>query len=142
MLIDYTLHALTHTGMVFHYCLQQTCVWALLHSIFLFWSLIFPFNYRRLRISGKSRYAHIISVLVALILPLLGALVPLKEGYFSSRSPTLACIARNADYIYYFLVLPISIILCISSCLLVITFWKIFKVSDVVRYSESLMTLQ
>ncbi len=118
----------TPTGIVFHYCLTQCCVWALLHAVFLFWGLIFPFNYRLLRVSGRVRYAHIISVLVAMIIPVIGALVPLKDGYLSSRNPTLVCIARNADYAYYFLVLPMSIILGITSCLMVVTFWIIFKV--------------
>ena len=101
----------------------------MLHAVFLFWAVVFPFKYKEFQGLGKIRYAHIISVLVALILPLPAALVPLKDGFLSSRNPTLLCVGRNADYIYYFLVLPISIILGISSYLLVVTFWVIFKVS-------------
>lgn len=82
-----------------------------------------------MRLSGKARKAHIISVLVALTVPLIGALAPLKDGFLSSRNPTLTCIARNADYVYYFLVLPCSIVLGLASCLMVVNIWVIFKVS-------------
>ena len=103
-------------------------MWAVLHAIFLFWGVKFPFNYRKLQLYGKIRYAHIISVLLALIFPLVTALIPLRDGFLSTRNPTLACLGRNTDYIYATLILPLSLAFGATSCLLVLTFWIIFKV--------------
>ena len=97
-------------------------MWAVLHAVFLFWGVSFPFSYRQLRISGRIHYAYIISVLLALTLPLPSALIPLKDGYLNFRNPALSCVGRNVDYSYYILVLPLSIVLGVTSCLLVLTF--------------------
>ena len=115
-------------GLAYSYCLEQASVWAFLHGIFLFWAVVLPFNYRQLRISGRIRYAHIISVVLAVIIPLPAALVHLKDGHIAYYTPTLLCQARNRDYGYYTFVLPVSIIMCITSCLLVVIIWTIFKV--------------
>ncbi len=98
------------------------------HAIFLFWAVKFPFSYRQLRISGRIRYAHVISVLLALIIPLPGALFYLKSGFLSPRNPPLICFGAGTDHGYYTFTLPISISLGSTSCLLMLTFWKIFKV--------------
>ena len=108
-------------------------MWAFLHGIFLFWAVVFPFNYRQLRISGRIRYAHIISVVLAVIIPLPAALVHLKDGHIAYHTPTLLCQSRNRDYTYYTLVLPVSIIMCITSCLLVVIIWTIFKVIIIIN---------
>ncbi len=133
----YTLHSckwhyitcFSLAGIVFNYCSGQICVWLVNHAIFLFWAVNFPFRYRSFRISGKIRYAHVISVLLALTLPLPGALVHLKDGYFAARNPTIICTGRNTDYTYYVFVLPVSVILGITSYLLIVSGWKIVKVS-------------
>ena len=77
------------------------------------------------------RYAHITCVLLALILPIVSALAPLKDGFVITRNPTLVCLAFNADYTYYFIVLPLSISFAVASCLLILTFWMIFKVRTI-----------
>ena len=108
-------------------------MWIFLHGIFLFWAVVFPFNYRHLRISGRIRYAHIISVVLAVVVPLPAALVHLKDGHIAFISPTLLCRGRNEDYAYYTFVLPVSIIMCITSCLLVVIIWTIFKVIIIIN---------
>ena len=108
-------------------------MWAFLHGIFLFWAVVFPFNYRQLRISGRIRYAHIISVVLAVVVPLPAALVHLKDGHIAFITPALLCQGRNRDYTYYTLVLPLSIIMCITSCLLVVIIWTIFKVIIIIN---------
>ena len=116
--------------MIYNYCIEQFCVWSMFHAAFLFWSVNFPFSYRQLRISGRIHYAHIISVLLALTLPLPGALVHLKDGYLIAFNfnPTIFCAGRNADYNYHTFYLPLSVFLCVTSCLLVLTCWTLFKV--------------
>lgn len=110
------------------YCLYQSCVWATLYAVILFWGVAFPFSYRQLKISGRIRYAHVISILLALILPLTSALIPLKNGFVSTRNPTIACVGRSTDLLYYTFILPLSIFLGITSFLHMLTFWIIFKV--------------
>ena len=130
---NYTFLYFTHTGISFNYFLQQTFIWALLHAVFLFWGVNFPYSYRHLRISGRIRHAHIISVLLALILPLPGALAPLKDGFLTTPNPPVFCIGRNIDFVFYFTALPLSFVGGAISCLFALTSWKIFKVGRLNR---------
>ena len=115
-------------GFLFTYGLEQLSMWGLLHAVFLFYAVVFPFSYRRLKLSGRIRYAHIFCVVLALVIPLPAALIHLKDGHNSIYTPTLVCAGRNTDYTYYTFVLPLSIILCVTSCLLVGIIWTIFNV--------------
>ena len=90
----------------------------------------YPLSYSRLKDSGRIRYGHLASVVLALTFPLVGALVHLKDGYFAARNPTIICTGRNTDYTYYTFVLPICIVLGITSYELILTGWKILKVRD------------
>jgi hypothetical protein len=115
-------------GFAFNYILVQISVWTVLHAIFLFYGVAFPYSFRKLRNSGRIRYAHIISVILAVLLPAIGPCVLLRDGYVIISTPTLTCVGRNLDITYYGVILPISILTCITSCLLVLLFWSIFKV--------------
>ena len=122
-------------GCVFYYCLEQICMWGFLHAIFLFWAVVFPFKYRQLKISGRMRYAHIISVVLAVVIPIPAALVHLKDGHSARFTPTFLCPGRNLDYTYYTLILPASIVVCVTSCILVVILWIIFKVIVIGLYT-------
>jgi uncharacterized membrane protein (UPF0182 family) len=117
-----------NTGFVFQYALGNLCTWVFLHTVFLFWGVVFPINYLQLRNSKKLHYAHVISVIVAVVVPLPLPFAHLKGGYVPTRSPAITCIGKNLDYSFYFFVLPFSIILATSTCLLVLVFWTILKV--------------
>ena len=117
-------------GIVFHYSLMQSTLWVLFHVTALFWGIAFPFHYRRIKANGYIKYIHITAVAVAVLVPLVSALAPLKDGFIPPTSTPIVCIAANADYTFYTLVLPISILLAISTCLLIFTFWIILKVSN------------
>ena len=117
-------------GISFTYFYQQTFVWAAIHAVFLFWAVNFPFSYRQqLHLSMRIRYAHAISILLALILPLPGSLIQLKDGFVNTQNPPNFCIGRNLNYIFYFTIIPLSLLVGITSCLFAITSWKIFKVN-------------
>ena len=109
---------------------MQSTLWVLFHVTALFWGIAFPFHYRRIKEDGYIKYIHITAVAVAVLAPLVSALAPLKDGFIPPRSPPLVCTAVNADYTFYTLALPISILLAISTCLLIFTFWIILKVSN------------
>ena len=116
-------------GVVFASGLQQLMMFGGSHAVFLFWAVVFPFSFRQLKLSGRMRYAHIISVILGILVPLPAGLTQLKDGYAASFTPTILCVGRNRDYTYYAFVLPSCIIMCTVSCLLVIIIWTIFKVT-------------
>ena len=105
-------------------------MFGLIHTVFLFWSVVFPFNYRKFRMSGRIRHAHIISVVLAVVIPIPAPLIHLKDGYeFTSSFPAVHCIPRNVGLTFYTMVIPISILLCITTYLRVLIIWTIFKVN-------------
>lgn len=117
-----------YIGFVFNYCLVQISIWAALHATFLLWAVKYPYSYRQLRVSGRIRYAHVISVILAVVFPLLGPCILLRDGYSSIASPPLACTGRNLDVTYYTIILPVSFLVGMTSCLLVLLLWALFKV--------------
>ncbi len=139
--INIISHTCDHAGVTFYYSIEQMCIWAVLHAAFLFWAIYFPFSYRRLQMSGKMRYAHIISVLLALILPLLGALIPLKEGHIIGRNPSYTCFGRNSNYTFYTFILPVSISMAVTLSLLMLTFLMIFKVGRLSQFWNTVKPL-
>ena len=116
------------TGLAFVYFVIQLDAWAAVHSIFLFWGVRFPFNYRSLKASGNVRYAHIISVLLVVILPIPGPFIILKDGYLITDNPNLVAAGRNPDLTYFFFTLPSNTLLFITSVMLFLLFWTVFKV--------------
>ena len=122
------LHYLTTTGFVFNYCVVQFTVWTVLHAVFLLWGVRRPFSYQRFKNSGRIVYAHIVSVILGVIVPIPSALLPLIDGYVVTATPTIACAGRNLDITYYTFILPMSVTLGTTSCLLVLIVWTIFKV--------------
>lgn len=121
--------SLTHAGMVFVYCLIQLNIWTTFHSSFLFCGVRFPYSYRHLKTSGRLRYAHIITVLSAVVLPIPGPLVLLFiDGYMVTDHPNLITAARNPDLYFFLFTLPASILVAIICIMLVLTFWTILKV--------------
>ena len=61
-------------------------------------------------VSKIRRNAHIISILLAAVSPLPGALVHLKDGYIVTRSSAFVCLGRNRGFTFYGFVLPTSIL--------------------------------
>ena len=117
---------------MFSYVLVQTSVWVVLDAVFLFWAIVAPFSYQHFKeFSEKIRIAHnvIISVLLGLLVPLPGALLPLVDGHTMLFSLTLYCSPTNSIYIYYTMTLPISIFGGISTILQIYTTWTLFKVA-------------
>ena len=130
-LVIIIVFSMTHfIGFVLHYCLLQYTVWSVMHLIFMFWSIEFPFSYRQLKISGRIRYAHVGSVVLAILIPLPAGLIHLKDGYVDSLIPSLSigCVGLRFDYNYYTLILPLSVLVAIATCLLVLIIWTLFKV--------------
>ena len=122
--------SMTHfIGFVLYYCVMQCTVWSAIHFIFMFWSIEFPFSYRQLKISGRIRYAHVGSVVLAILIPLPAGLIHLKDGYIDSLIPAIGCVGFRFDFNYYIMILPLSVLVAITTCLLVLIIWTLFKVN-------------
>ena len=112
-----------------NYCLLQITVWTILQAMFMFWSVAYPFRFRQLKITGNIRYAHIISILLALLIPLPSAFIQLVDGSVFVTSLVLPCLGRSVDYIYYTFILPDSLLIMCEVITLVFIIWILFKVS-------------
>ena len=111
-----------------NYCFVNIAVWGSLLAAFVYWSVGHPFSFRQLKVTGRIRYAHIISILLSLIIPLPSAFAPLIDGSVFTTSLVLPCLSLNADYVYSTFILPINILLGIQVVLLVLIIWILFKV--------------
>ena len=128
MSYNYTGNYMANTGIGFMYGMAQLGLFVLFHAIGLCWGVVFPFHYRKFKAEGKLKYIHITTVLIALFLPLVPALLHLKEGYGIADTPTVVCQGRNVHVTFFTLILPMSAILAVATSVLVVMFWKIFKV--------------
>ena len=87
--------------------------------------------YRRFKVEGRIKYIHITSVILALALPAISALLHLIDGY--SIGPGLiisnsVCGGRSRAITYFTTVLPLSVLSSMAMSVLVIMFWKLLKV--------------
>jgi hypothetical protein len=117
-----------HAGMVLLYTTVQFTLWGCLYSIFLFWGVRFPFHYRKIRVSGKMRYIHITSFVSAVVIPLPGSLIQLKDGFINISNPPRFCVGCNTDLFFLSYTIPTTVFLAISCILMVFVFWTILKV--------------
>lgn len=128
----------THiTAVALFYCVNQMGYFVMFHAMLLFWALNFPFSYRQLKTSGKVRYVHIIVVLLALFLPVPATLGVLFQGFIYSRNPSPTCYVSSSEYVYFAFGLPLSVIMGITACMLLLSFWAILKVSSVMSSKSS-----
>ena len=119
-------------GLMYAYVPLQLCIFMLVKALLLFWSVAFPFSYRRLiKDAGKMRTIHIATIAVASLTPIPFALVFLKDGFVNVNHPTLFCFGRNNDFVFYFNTLPLSILIGSFSVLWVLIFFLIIKVKKI-----------
>ena len=115
-------------GMVYIYGVLQLNIWAMFHALGLCWGIVFPFHYRTFKAEGKIKYVHIASVIIALLVPTIPALLYLKSGYAALFTPTRVCTGRSLTVTYFSFLLPSSIILATTTFALGVVFWTILKV--------------
>ena len=99
------------------------------HTLGMCWSIVFPFHYRRFKTEGRIKYIHAFTVVVGLVLPVIPALLPLIDGYVIIPGQFNFCSGRNIDIIFFAVDFPASILVATSTTMLVIIFWKIYKVN-------------
>ena len=110
----------------------------------LFWKIKFPFRARSFDVSHRTKYIHIVCLLVCLIFPLLPIVVIIGHdlrtnaetaaaigtlGFGPIRFPPILCVGLDGDAVFYSLVLPIILTLAVGMALLVLMFWFVRKVN-------------
>ena len=116
-------------GFIHTYTLGQVSLWIVFHALGLLRGVAFPFFYQKIKEEGVLKYIHISTIVVALVFPLVPALLHLKDGYSIAPSPIInICIGRSMAITYYGLVLPISILFATTTTILILLFRKILKV--------------
>ena len=121
--------------MVFYYTFIQLAILWVLHIGAIFWGLMFPFQARRFKITGKNKYLHLAVILLALFIPgitVAGSLGP--EGVHFPRYPPIICVANSRNANFYSTLLPAAIAVTVGCTLLVLVFWMIHKVYACVMY--------
>ena len=136
-----------HAGILYHYILIQVYVWWVLHAIFLFASIRFPYHFRKTKKSAKFKYLHIGCVVAGFVLPLIFVLIPVIQGstgndsglfgYVLVDTTTFNCFTLNSNIIFYTSVLPTLLLVELGIALLIISAWLIHKVWQ--YYSNPLM---
>ena len=134
------IHAcMPHTvGIILAYGLAQLVLWVTFHAVSLCWGILFPFHFRRMKADKKLKYIHITTVLSALLLPTIPALLLLKDGYVIIDTPTTFCAGRSAAHTFYALILPLSIMLAIATSAFIIMLWILLKVSHADNFTLAL----
>ena len=128
-LSDGHAHTAVYAGIVFTYGLIQGSLFVVFHAVGLCWGIVFPFHYRRFKTEGRIKYIHITSVILALVLPAISALLHLIGGYsIGSGLITSVCSGRSIAIAYFTTILPVSVLLSMTTSVLVIMFWKLLKV--------------
>lgn len=126
-------HVCRYCSYIIIYVLIQGSLFITFHVLGLCWGIVFPFHYRRFKVEGRIKYIHITSVILALALPAISALLHLIDGY--SIGPGLiiiisnsVCGGRSRAITYFTTVLPLSVLSSMTMSVLVIMFWKLLKV--------------
>ena len=118
-------------GGVLYYILLQASLWWIFHVSALFWKVLFPLHSKSFETAHRTKYIHMIMVVLALLIPLIPVITSeVKGGYTMTRFPPFLCTGSDADATFYSLVLPITIILATGASILVFIFWKINKVDN------------
>ena len=124
-----------YAGIVDTYGIVQLTLWVAFHALGLCWGIVFPFHYRRFKIEGRIKYIHVTTVVFALVFPAILALLNLIDGYSIAPGPIDACTGRNVTITYFTTILPVSVLLAVATSVLVILFWKIFKVRNTMQHA-------
>ena len=119
--------------MVFTYVYWQLTIWWLCHITAMFWGLRFPFQAHKFDVTGKTKYLHLTVVVLGLTLPWIPVIVAFATGGFViTRLPPgpVTCFGKSFTAFHYSLIFPAAIADATGLTLLLLIFWIIFKVHE------------
>lgn len=122
--------------MVLYYCMLQLNLWWIFHVSVLFWKIQFPIH--ALRLSQQySRKIHIVSIALALSLPLLPVIATVTHslatnsfglGFGLATFPPILCYTLNKDVVFYSFILPVTLLMLFGVTLILLTIRAVYKV--------------
>ena len=125
----YYIQTLVFSGSVLFYCFMQIAVLWICHVSMIFWNVRFPDQYMLLNRRHQVKYIHLVSGLVAIVVPVIPvAAIFGTGGFVNARFPPLLCLPSNANAAFYSLVLPVSVLIASGVTLLLAVFWTLHKV--------------
>lgn len=107
-------------------------LWTAILSTVLLWALACPGSYTRSKEAGHLRLLHTLSVVVAVVIPIVASLIQLEVGFRRVGVPPVLCLGRDESYLYYSLSLPLSVVGVVPAVGLVIIGWTLIKVMLIV----------
>ena len=116
---------LFHSGAIFSYTSLQLMLWAAFWVVALLWVAV---HHARSKRPSHIRLLHILSVVLALVLPAVTTLVQLDVGFSGAGIPTLFCLARSDGFVFYTVSLALSLAGAVTAAGLVIVAWLCIKV--------------
>ena len=115
-------------GVLFSYSGLQLFMWWLIYEAMIFFMIYFPFKTRVIIQSKKVKYVHILSIVIGLTVPLyspvMGSLVAHNVNICTAFTFMIF------EILYYTFNLPLLLLLCVGSTLLVLIYWKLYNVSS------------
>ena len=105
-------------------------MWGFFATVVAFWGVMFPFRYRMFKDAGHLKYLYIPIVIVGTILPCVPAFINLEYGYLFKTNRPLACEGANRDILLYCYLIPVSVLTGVSVSMIILVFWKLFKVGS------------
>ena len=112
-------------AIVYTYSVWQVCVCVLLFAVILFWGVRCPSSYKRRTVLKKI--LHIVGLILAIVVPVIGVLVHRREGYQIDSTSPYTCASRDIDYNYYTFLLPLTVILGVAVFFQFFIFVTIFR---------------
>ena len=120
-------------GFVLHAGVLQIVLYWLLHLIHLFLKFIFPFAIRRFDTKKWKRIFHVTELILIILFTVLAPVyIVLGSKYYPYGFPPVLCVP-NANLTFYTLVLPIIVMLCLGTSIIVLMLWRLQMVSSYSR---------
>ena len=141
--MDFSLHFfLLPVGNIFMYVMFQMPLWLLVHTLSLFWGIMFPFHFKRSTELGRMKILHMIVLPVGIILPCSPSiclyLVYSGVNFYRLSGLPPFCFPNKTKVAYYAIGLPISIMVVTVAILQTVMLRKILKVG---QYNNIIMLI-
>lgn len=115
-------------GVMNVYLAQEMAYWLLFYALGVFWATAFPFKYKMAKANGRIKPVCILTVIIGILIPLPSFLLIL-DGYYSTNIYHNGYLTAKNPRLYYLTsILHFSVIVAITTSLLIIIFWIVFKV--------------
>lgn len=132
--VNYTMHKGCDisfpfcSGILFSYTYLQQILWGTFQAFGLLYMACSPKRFAQSKEVGHLKLAHILSVIVAIFVPMVPVLIQLADEFQHVGVPAMLCLGKNRDYVFYTLSLPLSVFSVVPTVVIMLTGWTLLKV--------------